>query len=103
MYVFLVTGTDTSPTRDRDAAAPAASYRPGYELVAEQILELIAELRLAPGDRMPTENELASRLGTSRTVVREAVSRLKSEGLVETRRGSGAKSATPTWAQRSMA
>src|SRR4051794_4866854 len=33
-----------------------AAYRPGYERVAEQILRLIAELRLQAGDRMPTEN-----------------------------------------------
>ena len=43
----------------------AGSYRPRYELVAEQILELIAELGLRPGDRMPTENELAGRLGVT--------------------------------------
>src|SRR6266568_4146834 len=89
MYVFLVTGTDTSPTRDRDAAAPAASYRPGYELVAEQILQLIAESRLRPGDRMPTENELAARLGTSRTVVREAVKILSAIGRVRAQKGRG--------------
>ena len=38
----------------------------------------------------PTELELAARFGVSRTVVREAVARLKSAGLVESRQGSGA-------------
>src|SRR5213594_3713235 len=54
-----------------DGAGPGASgvYRPRYELVAEEILQLIDELLLRPGDRMPTEKELAARLGTSRTVV----------------------------------
>ncbi|MFF7159390.1 FCD domain-containing protein [Streptomyces sp. NPDC008139] len=65
------------------------SYRPGYELVAEQILQLIAELGLRPGDRMPTENELASRLGTSRTVVREAVKILSAIGRVRAQKGRG--------------
>ncbi|MFL6078153.1 MAG: FadR/GntR family transcriptional regulator [Mycobacteriales bacterium] len=65
------------------------SYRPRYELVAEQILELIAELRLRPGDRMPTENELAGRLGTSRTVVREAVKILSAIGRVHAQKGRG--------------
>ncbi|WP_167346479.1 hypothetical protein [Kitasatospora phosalacinea] len=32
-------------------------HRPGYGVVAEQILELIARARLVAGDRLPTENE----------------------------------------------
>lgn len=81
--------TDLLPTQGRDAAREPGAYRPGYELVAEQILELIAELRLAPGDRMPTENELAARLGTSRTVVREAVKILSAIGRVRAQKGRG--------------
>ena len=50
----------------------------------------IASGALSPGSRLPTEQELSSEFGVSRTVVREAISRLKSEGLVETRQGSGA-------------
>jgi DNA-binding FadR family transcriptional regulator len=81
-----VTGT-TVP--GGDAGQPPSSYRPGYELAAEQILELIAELRLRPGDRMPTENELAARVGTSRTVVREAVKILSAIGRVRAHKGRG--------------
>lgn len=76
-------------TSQRRHPEPARAYRPGYELVAEQILELIAESRLHPGDRMPTENELASRLGTSRTVVREAVKILSAIGRVRAQKGRG--------------
>ncbi len=68
---------------------PSAPYRPGYELVAERVLELIAELRLRPGDRMPTENELAARLSTSRTVVREAIKILSALGRVRAQKGRG--------------
>ena len=50
----------------------------------------IASGALAPGSRLPTEHALSTEFGVSRTVVREAISRLKSEGLVETRQGSGA-------------
>jgi len=64
-------------------------YRPRYELVAEQILRLIGELALDPGDRMPTEKELASRLGTSRTVVRDAVKILSATGRVSAQKGRG--------------
>lgn len=39
--------------------------------------------------RLPTEKFMSEEYGVSRTVVREAISRLKSEGLVETRQGSG--------------
>jgi len=84
-------------TRDRaevpaaDDAGPGTSgaYRPRYELVAEEILQLIDELPLRPGDRMPTEKELAAQLGTSRTVVRDAVKILSATGRVSAQKGRG--------------
>lgn len=78
----------TTPAQRRHAE-PTSAYRPGYERVAEQILQLIVESRLQPGDRMPTENELASRLGASRTVVREAVKILSAIGRVRAQKGRG--------------
>ena len=42
-----------------------------------------------PGEKLPTEAELVGQLGVSRTVVREALSRLRSSGLVEPRQGIG--------------
>jgi GntR family transcriptional regulator, transcriptional repressor for pyruvate dehydrogenase complex len=89
---------DGAPVTNDRADAPAAAdagretpgiYRPRYELVAEQILQLIGELALQPGDRMPTENDLASRLGASRTVVREAVKILSATGRVSAQKGRG--------------
>jgi GntR family transcriptional regulator, transcriptional repressor for pyruvate dehydrogenase complex len=44
---------------------------------------------LKPGERLPTESEITSEFGVSRTVVREALSRLQAQGLVETRHGVG--------------
>ncbi|MER6289441.1 FadR/GntR family transcriptional regulator [Streptomyces sviceus] len=64
-------------------------YRPGYEIVAERILEFIAEARLVPGDRMPTENDLAQQLDTSRAVVREAVKILSALGRIRAHKGRG--------------
>jgi GntR family transcriptional repressor for pyruvate dehydrogenase complex len=49
----------------------------------------IAEGRLKPGEKLPIEPQLAANFGVSRTVVREAVSRLRSDGLVTARQGSG--------------
>ena len=70
-------------------AAEPGEYRPGYEVVAEQILQFIAEHELSPGDRMPTEKELAAQLGASRTVVREAVKILSATGRVSAQKGRG--------------
>jgi GntR family transcriptional repressor for pyruvate dehydrogenase complex len=58
--------------------------------IARRISDEIAGRRFAPGDRLPTEAALAGSFGVSRNVVREAIARLKSEGLVETRQGLGA-------------
>ena len=44
---------------------------------------------LRPGDKLPTESEIVRAHGVSRTVVREALSRLQAGGLVETRHGIG--------------
>lgn len=51
--------------------------------------EQISSGRLGPGDRLPTEPQLVERFGVSRTVVREAITRLAADGLVEARQGSG--------------
>jgi DNA-binding FadR family transcriptional regulator len=64
-------------------------YRPGYELVAERLLQYIAEANLHPGDRLPTEQGLADLLGTTRNVTREAVKVLAAIGRLSVRRGAG--------------
>ena len=77
------------PAADDAGHGTSGVYRPRYELVAEEILQLIGELLLRPGDRMPTEKELAARLGTSRTVVRDAVKILSATGRVSAQKGRG--------------
>jgi GntR family transcriptional regulator, transcriptional repressor for pyruvate dehydrogenase complex len=57
--------------------------------VAEVLSDEITSGRLSPGDRLPSEVQLVEQLGVSRTVVREAVSRLRNAGLVEPRQGAG--------------
>jgi len=68
--------------------------------LAEQLSEVLSTQIVsgerAAGSRLPTEERLASEFGVSRTVVREAIARLKSDGLVTTRQGLGAfVAATP--------
>ena len=57
--------------------------------VAKRLEAEIREGRLSPGEKLPTEAKLVELFKVSRTVVREALSRLKSIGLVESRQGSG--------------
>src|SRR5437773_526672 len=59
------------------------------EQLAESLASDIREGRLVAGSKLPSEAELAERTGVSRTVVREAISRLKSLGMVDARQGSG--------------
>ena len=58
--------------------------------VANSITSAIEEGRLGAGDRLPTEAELSERFGVARTVVREAISLLRYDGVIESRRGVGA-------------
>ena len=60
------------------------------ERLAETLETAIRKGKLATGQKLPTENALDEKYGVSRTVVREAFSRLKTLDLIETRQGSGA-------------
>lgn len=81
---------------------PKALHRPGglrlepdrlsdrlSDRLAARIAERIDSGTFKPGDRLPTELQFATAYGVSRTVVREAVHQLKSQGLVRSRQGSG--------------
>ncbi|MEP6502722.1 MAG: FadR/GntR family transcriptional regulator [Betaproteobacteria bacterium] len=57
--------------------------------VVEGLAERIRSGRVAVGAKLPTEAEIMGEFGVSRTVVREAISRLQASGLVETRHGIG--------------
>lgn len=60
------------------------------EEVSVELQQRVARGELKPGDRLPTEKALGEAFGVSRAVVREAIARLKADGLIETRQGSGA-------------
>lgn len=71
-------------TASRLKQAPSLSFT-----LAEKLREEISSGRLDVGARFPTDAEISNAYGVSRTVVREAVSALRAEGLVTTQRGRG--------------
>jgi GntR family transcriptional repressor for pyruvate dehydrogenase complex len=76
----------------RPQGNPQSLRRRGRSLAHELVDGLGGQIRsqaLRPGDKLPTESEIMQAWGVSRTVVREALSRLQAAGLVETRHGIG--------------
>lgn len=64
--------------------------------VRGEILRVMQERRLRPGDRLPAERELAALLQVSRPSVRESVRSLEAEGRLEVRHGAGVFVAEPS-------
>lgn len=62
---------------------------PLYEQVVERLTEFIDVQNLKPGDRLMPERELAEQLGVSRTSVRQALTALRVQGIVDVRHGEG--------------
>jgi len=60
------------------------------EQIANDLTARIGEGEFEIGQKLPTELALSRSMGVSRAVIREAISRLKQEGLVDARQGSGA-------------
>lgn len=73
-------GVDTSSLVDR---------------VEANLVQLLQEKKLSVGDSIPTEIELSKTLGVSRTVVREALLRLRLMGLIESKKKKGAVITSP--------
>jgi DNA-binding FadR family transcriptional regulator len=77
------------------APSPAPAGAPGLRkrgLAHDLVDQLAGDIRAGrwrPGDKLPTESEIMRASGVSRTVVREALSRLQAGGIVETRHGIG--------------
>lgn len=60
------------------------------EKTSDRLYEMIVEeRRYVPGSKLPNENELSGELGVSRTTLREAISFLAAQGVLEIRRGKG--------------
>lgn len=59
------------------------------DLIVERIAGVIKDRKLAAGERLPGEHELVAQLKVSRPILREALARLQSMGLVDIQRGRG--------------
>jgi DNA-binding FadR family transcriptional regulator len=81
----------SEPAADADFGAllVPVPMRTAGQRIAERLVTAIALGEFEPGQRLPTERELAATLEVSRTTVREALQRLQAAGYVTTRRGRG--------------
>ena len=68
---------------------------PRYYQIAEMLKEQIAAGELAEGARLPSEREMSEQLGVSRMTVRQALTYLQHDGLIEVHQGVGAFVASP--------
>ncbi|MEU3194117.1 PLP-dependent aminotransferase family protein [Streptomyces sp. NPDC006992] len=75
--------------------APAARKLPAYRSLAEGLRMLVLEGRIPVATRLPAERELAAALSVSRTTVAAAFEALRSDGFLESRRGSGSWTTVP--------
>ncbi|MGI8578273.1 MAG: FadR/GntR family transcriptional regulator [Nocardioidaceae bacterium] len=96
-----INATPTSPPADGisrllgsllDEAAPTPLLSPikrptASSEVADRLMTAIAMGDYLPGDRLPTERQLAATLEVTRTSIREAIARLEAVGVIEVRRG----------------
>lgn len=62
---------------------------PLYLQVQQHLLDLIKDKTFSPGDRLPSEAELSSKLGVSRPTLREALKSLEQEGVILRKHGVG--------------
>lgn len=76
-------------TKGRDRVAGGIPATPPRDRAEEGILYYIQRYRLAGGDRLPAERDLAEELGVSRTALRAAIGRLESAHMLERRHGAG--------------
>ena len=62
---------------------------PKYKQIYTRLRNALASHEYAPGDKLPSENELVEQFGASRPTVSRALAQLENEGLVERKAGSG--------------
>lgn len=82
-------------TDDRIKGLQAIDTRSLVDKVEMNLIEFFSSKELQPGDSIPKELELAEIMGVSRTVIRESMTRLKTMGLIESKKHKGAVIKSP--------
>ena len=72
-----------------DKHGKAGGKTPLWQAISKALRQDIFEGRYGPGDKLPTEAQLAERFGVNRHTVRHALARMAEDGVVRSRRGSG--------------
>lgn len=76
-------------TTDRMPQLRPVDRKPLYEQVSDRLREFVDVNNLQPGDRLMTERELAQQLSVGRSSIREAITAMRIQGMVEVRHGDG--------------
>ncbi|MFE5918198.1 GntR family transcriptional regulator [Streptomyces sp. NPDC056468] len=69
--------------------------RAAYLQIADEFKRKIRDGELSPGDKLPSESELMAKHSVSRTVARQAISRLREDGYAMSHQGKGSFAALP--------
>jgi GntR family transcriptional regulator, transcriptional repressor for pyruvate dehydrogenase complex len=80
---------DSHDLSDGAAAEGTARPKPATDQAVGAIMNLLTSGELGPGDRLPTERDLALRLGVSRSTIREAIRGLEMMRVLQVRHGEG--------------
>ncbi|MGW0632346.1 FadR/GntR family transcriptional regulator [Streptomyces sp. NPDC002758] len=95
VFASLFSGNGPAP---RPAVLEPLDMPSAGERIADRLVTAIALGNFVPGQRLPSERDMAAMLGVSRASVREALQRLAAEGYVEVRRGrNGGAHVTTDW------
>lgn len=84
-----------SASRVATLLGSAAAHTPAYRGIADGLRLLVADGRVLPGTRLPSERDLTVALRVSRTTVSRAYDLLREQGYLESRRGSGSVTRLP--------
>jgi GntR family transcriptional regulator, transcriptional repressor for pyruvate dehydrogenase complex len=84
-------GKNIASTSDEVPTMPIQRIqnKKNYEMVADQLLEMIRDNTLKPGDKLDSVEKLAQKFKVGRSAIREALSALRAMGLIEIRQGEG--------------
>lgn len=75
--------------KDKSELLTAIDTRSLVDKVEMKLVDFFIKMKLQPGDAIPKEVELTTAMGVSRTVIRESLNRLKTMGIIESKKHKG--------------